>query len=216
MIEDAVEVTIELGAVRALREAGALLDGLEDQVRLARLRIVRAIAKRIAEDHGVVAAPDVDEDGDAGREVDDVERIVRRVVLVAFHSIGDRVDVDRGLAWIGAGGALERDGDGGGDTPAFHRREVLPGAPLHVGRRDQAHVHADARAARRIGERRDVVRERHLGQRAARGVELHLRAGSGRRAPETVGCGVDLACNDEPEPETEEEEGEDGPHPGPP
>ena len=193
VIEDAVEVAIERGAVGRLGEACALLGGLEREVALAGLGIAREVAERIAHHHGVVAVAHVEEDGQPGGEVDDVDRVVGEVVLVALHPRGDVLEVDGGGQRIGAGRAVEGDADGRGDPPALHRGEVLARVALHEGGRDQAHVDAASGSARGIGERSDVVGERDLGQRPVRGVELHDRPVAVRRPAQPVGRGVDPA-----------------------
>ncbi len=62
MIENTIEVAIELGPIGRLGKASAFLHRLEDQVRLARLWIVRTVAERIARHDRVVTVADVDED----------------------------------------------------------------------------------------------------------------------------------------------------------
>ena len=129
-------------------------------------------------------------DGEARGEVDDVEGIVGRVVVAGPSC--DLFEVDRGRI---RALVRERDGDGRERAPALERVEALARDALEARRRDQADVDPPARAARRIGERRDVVRLRDLRERPARRVEDDLRAAARRGVrASAVGRRVDAAA----------------------
>ncbi len=88
------------GAVATLWDPEAFFDGLEESESSVRTRIVRPVLVAIDKGEREVALADVERDGDAGREVDDVERIIGRVVVA--RASRDGLEIDRRLG-LGCG-----------------------------------------------------------------------------------------------------------------
>jgi len=124
VIDDAVEVGVEIGAVRPAGEAEALLHGLEHHGVLLGARIVRPVLRAIDEREWEVALAHVEDRRHARGEVDDVERIVAGVV-VDGGAVRDVLEVEL---------AREPDGDRGERAPALERGEAFPGDALEARR----------------------------------------------------------------------------------
>jgi len=131
-----------------------------------------------------VPGSEIERHGDAGLEVDQVHRVVGEVVVVAAVPSADVRQIERCVRRGPIPLEIEGDAERHERAPALELIEPLARVPLDVGRRDQAGVDPEARAARRIAPRRGVVRQRNVGQRRVREVEAHLRSGPGRRAAE--------------------------------
>ncbi len=120
-------------------------------------------------------------DGDAGPQVDQVDRVVGEVVVVALVAPLEVGEVERGalvvLVLRVAPVDIEARPEIGANVPQPSICEKRSRACRSMaGGRDEARVEAEAGAARRVGPGRGVVGQRDVGERLVREVEAHRRA----------------------------------------
>ena len=125
MVEHSVEVGV-LARVEPPVAVGVFLDGLEEQVRFAAPRVVAVVAVGARDGLREAAAVDVERDGHAALQVDEIHGVAWQVGVAEAPSAltpGEVGDVDR---------RLEADGDRRERAPAVEAVELGSQPALHA------------------------------------------------------------------------------------
>jgi len=205
-----IEHSVPVGVLAWVHHAVAievLFDALEKDLRFEAARVVGVIAIRLGSDVVERARVDVDRDGNARLEIDDVDGVALEVGLAeatAALAIDQVLEIER---------RIERDAHGRVGAPSVHLAKFGAHARLERGRRDEARVDASARGRARIRDGRDVVRQRDLGQRARVQIPADLRTVTPGRVPERRRKSAAVAREQQTNRRGEKEASEVGAHP---
>jgi acetyl-CoA carboxylase biotin carboxyl carrier protein len=176
-VEPPVEVGV-LAGVEATVAVAVLVEGLQEQVALTAAGVVGVVAVAVLRRVDEVAVAHIERHGDARAEVDQVDRVVAQVVVVAAHPAGEVGEVEV---------VVEGDGERLEGSPAVEAVEALAELRLEGGRSHEARVERSPVGEVLGREGRDVVGEGISGSGRAprsqrtRGPASRSGASNGRR-----------------------------------